>query len=205
MATYKLTYFNIKGRAELIRWIFVEAGVQYEDYRMADDEWPKLKPKTPFNAFPTLEVDGKMLGGSVPIARYLAEKYGLAGSNDLENAELAGIADMLNDMTSVIYDLIQAKNEAVKAETKKDLLEKTFPNNLGVLQARITANGCPEGWIFGSKMTYADIYVALTVDVVKLIDENAFNAYPAILKLRAAVEAQPKIAKWIKDRPQTQF
>ena len=57
---------------------------------MVGDE---LKPKTPFGTVPILEVDGKTLGGSIPIAVFLAQRHGLAGANDFENAEIAGIMD----------------------------------------------------------------------------------------------------------------
>ena len=42
---------------------------------------------------PVLEVDGKTIGQSMTIARFLARRYNLAGKNDLEEAE----ADMLVD------------------------------------------------------------------------------------------------------------
>ena len=45
--TYKLTYFNVMGHAEIIRFIFVQAGVEYEDNRIAGKQWIKLKPSTP--------------------------------------------------------------------------------------------------------------------------------------------------------------
>ena len=90
MSTYKLIYFNGKGRAELARFIFVQADVKYEDERITSG-WMELKPKTPFGSLPVLVEDGKELGGSVAIARYLAEKFGLAGANAFENAEIASI------------------------------------------------------------------------------------------------------------------
>lgn len=37
-------YFNAKGRAERIRWVLAQAGVEYEDKRMVDGEWATLKP-----------------------------------------------------------------------------------------------------------------------------------------------------------------
>jgi len=37
-----------------------------------------------------------MLAGNCPIACYLAEEYGLAGSIALENAKIAGIIDVLH-------------------------------------------------------------------------------------------------------------
>jgi len=42
--SYKLYYFNGRGRAELSRLIFAQAGVQYEDVRVEQADWPKLKP-----------------------------------------------------------------------------------------------------------------------------------------------------------------
>lgn len=38
MPSYKLTYFNGRGRAELARLIFAAAGVPFEDERISD--WP---------------------------------------------------------------------------------------------------------------------------------------------------------------------
>jgi hypothetical protein len=41
--SYKLIYFNSRGKAELIRFIFAYAGVDYEDERISKDKWPELK------------------------------------------------------------------------------------------------------------------------------------------------------------------
>jgi glutathione S-transferase len=41
--SYKLIYFNARGKAELIRFIFAYAGVDYEDERISKDKWPELK------------------------------------------------------------------------------------------------------------------------------------------------------------------
>lgn len=44
MPSYKLSYFNARGRAEKIRLMFAAAGVEYEDYRFKDfEEFKKLK------------------------------------------------------------------------------------------------------------------------------------------------------------------
>ncbi len=37
---YKLYYFPVKGRAEAARIIFAQAGVDFEDYRTKEGEWP---------------------------------------------------------------------------------------------------------------------------------------------------------------------
>ena len=43
MSGIKLTYFNLKGRAELARLILAQAEVEYEDCRIEKEEWPELK------------------------------------------------------------------------------------------------------------------------------------------------------------------
>ena len=43
MPHYKLHYFNLRGRAELARLIFAQAGVEFEDVRFERSEWPTLK------------------------------------------------------------------------------------------------------------------------------------------------------------------
>ena len=43
MATYRLQYFDIRARGELIRLIFAQCGVEYEDDRGAGSNWPEIK------------------------------------------------------------------------------------------------------------------------------------------------------------------
>ncbi len=43
MADYKLTYFDLQGRAETSRLLLVYGGVQWEDERIEFDKWPAMK------------------------------------------------------------------------------------------------------------------------------------------------------------------
>ena len=43
MTGIKLTYFNLKGRAELARLILAQAEVDYEDCRIEREAWAELK------------------------------------------------------------------------------------------------------------------------------------------------------------------
>ena len=206
MPTYKLYYFPGRGRAELIRWIFAQAGVQYEDIRKSGEDWAAFKPSTPFEGMPVLDIDGKLYAGSGPLARYVAEQHGLAGSNALENLELASLYDLMEDLFIRLMLFFYEKEDGRKAELKKDLDEKHFPKYLGLLNKRITENGSAEGWIFGNKVTYVDLRVALMSDIlIRESGANVLDAYPAIAKLKETVEALPNIAKWIKERPDSEY
>ncbi|KAK7485113.1 hypothetical protein BaRGS_00023653 [Batillaria attramentaria] len=44
MASIKLVYFDIRGRAEFIRLVLEAAGQEYEDERVQFADWPTVKP-----------------------------------------------------------------------------------------------------------------------------------------------------------------
>ena len=193
------------GRAELIRFVFTQAGVPYEDIRLTSEQWAEFKPKTPYGQMPVLEVDGKMLAGSGPIERFLAEQYGLAGSNAFENADIASILDVIVDLGQRLIQYFYEKDEARKAELKKGLEETHIPKYLGALEKRAAANNSADGWIYGAKVTYADFGVYLEgAYLLKVMSQNVLDNYPALKKLRESVEKLPNIAKWLKERPVTE-
>jgi len=43
MVHYKLTYFNGRGRGEIIRLVFAAANVPFEDVRLENEEFAKIK------------------------------------------------------------------------------------------------------------------------------------------------------------------
>ena len=160
-----------------------------------------MKPTTPLGCLPVLEVDGKRIAGSIPIARYVAEKHGLAGENEFENAQLAGINDILQDIQNHSFKFFFEKDETRKAALKKDFIESTSPKYLDVLEKHIKANGSPEGWIFGNKVTYIDLRVPRILSIIKKYNPAVLDKYPAVAALDKKVLALPRIAKWLAERP----
>lgn len=52
----------------------------------------------PFGQVPVLEIDGKKIGQSVAICRYVAKQVGLAGKDDLQALEIDSTVDTIHDM-----------------------------------------------------------------------------------------------------------
>ena len=40
---YTIVYFPVAGRAELTKWIFAYAGIEYKDDIITKEDWPKRK------------------------------------------------------------------------------------------------------------------------------------------------------------------
>jgi glutathione S-transferase len=51
----------------------------------------------PNGQMPILEVDGKVMFQSTAIARFLAKKVGLVGSDDYENYQIDNVVETMND------------------------------------------------------------------------------------------------------------
>ncbi|XP_064383128.1 hematopoietic prostaglandin D synthase-like [Halichondria panicea] len=199
---YKLIYFHARGRAELIRFLFEHLEIQYEDQRMTFEEWPSIKPDTPFGILPILEVHGKQLTSSIGIARMIAEENGLSGSNLLENTEVFGIVSAAEDAWCNIYTARYKQKDKDSTDLKvKELHEDYLPEHIERFEKRAAANGA--GWIWGDKMTYADFATYLLFQYVCENTEGAKDKYPKLAKIHAIVESLPKIAKWMKSRPET--
>lgn len=203
MPTFKLYYFNSRGNAEPIRLVFAQAGVKYEDIRLTNEQWVEFKPKTPYATMPVLDIDGKIVGGSGPIARYLAKQYGLAGEDDIARLVLEGAEDAINDLRGKLGPMYFEKDEDRKATMKKDLEEKMIPRTLGGLEKLAASN--PDGWFYGSKVSYVEFVFIQTVEYLQMENTAVLDKYPALKKLNESVRNLPNIAKWIKERPETAY
>lgn len=47
----ELIYFDVKGRGEPIRMLYALTGVDFEDKRVTNDEWPAVQPSKSFIDF----------------------------------------------------------------------------------------------------------------------------------------------------------
>merc|ERR1712122_80056 len=157
-ANIKLTYFNLRGRAEASRLMLAYKGVDYEDNRITQEQWAALKPKTPFGSLPLLCYNGMELAQSMTIARFLARELCLAGKTRCEEAQVDMVVDAIVDLFAAFVKLISEKDEAKKAEMTKKMGEETVPAAMCNLEAILCKNGgC---YMVGNDITWADIEVA---------------------------------------------
>merc|ERR1712002_1194339 len=117
MPNIKLTYFDLRARAEPSRLLLAYGGLKYEDERIPPpweptSTWASLKPTTPFGQLPILKWDGEVLCQSMACARFIAREVGLAGNTNLESAQIDEIIDVIQDLINAGVKLYFAKDEA---------------------------------------------------------------------------------------------
>jgi len=206
MPSYKLTYFNGRGRAEIVRLVFVAAGEKYDDVRIEKDQWPALKSDTPFGQVPMLEVDGVKLCQSNSMARFLARRFNLAGKTDLDQARADMIMDCYEDTIKPLFAFFFEKDEAKKEEAKKKFVEEQLPVSLDGLEKLLKENKGGDGFFVGDGLTWADLGLVVLIGWLQMAGGgSAVDKRPKLHALQHRVESLPKIAEWLANRPKTDF
>lgn len=92
----------------------------------------------PFGMVPALELEnGRLIGQSNAIARYLAKKFNLAGINEEESLECDVLVDTLADLKQA---LLQFRNSSGREESKTVLMRDTIPFYLKQFETILNAN-----------------------------------------------------------------
>ncbi|XP_072038013.1 S-crystallin SL11-like [Amphiura filiformis] len=208
MPSYKLTYFNGRGRGEPIRLMFAAKGVPYEDNRIEFKDWPQMKASTPLGSLPILEINGKQkLVESKAINRYMAREFGFYGKNNMESTRIDIVTEIIADIWSKLTDAIFEKDEAKKAKQLKKVFTETGPKKLEFLEKFLGENDGGKSYFVGTSITLADIDFihVMSYYLFPGQNDNGLDKYPKLKALLQRASANEKIAAWIAERPVTQF
>jgi glutathione S-transferase len=205
MSSYRLTYFNLRGRAEVSRLIFAAVGQKFEDIRYNQNEWPAHKNEMPLGQMPVLEFDGVKLPQSLTIARFLAKQFQLAGRDNFEQAKVDAVVDTISDILAKLLPLRREPDETKKKEGLRKFFTEELPKQLQNLEVLNKLYGNGGSFFVGNHLTWADLYAYDAIENLLQIDGNVLNNYPFLKHNRQEIERHPKISAYLRSRPQTPF
>ncbi|OWA51295.1 putative Glutathione S-transferase 1 [Hypsibius exemplaris] len=190
MVAYALTYFNVAGRAELIRLLFIVSGTLFTDNRIESAQWPALKANTTWGSLPYLEVDGKILGQSNAIVYYVSNQLGLGGEGEWNRAIVQSIVLATNDIKDGLSQFVRG-DPSLKEKNLSKLKDATIPTILGRAEKVIQVYGSDD-YSVGSKLTVADLALYDTIRQVEANKQtgitNIAANYPRIAKCGAPID-----------------
>ena len=205
MPTYKLYYINARGYAEVSRLILAAAGQEFEDIRYERAELPSHKAEMPLGQIPVLDCDGFKLPQSSTIARFLANQFHLAGKDNFEQAKVDAVVDTINDFVAIFLPTIYETDETKRQELAHKFLTVEVPKHLPNLETLMKLYGNDGPYFVGNSLTWADLLFHSFGETLLGLDENCLNNHPFLKQNRAEVEKHPRLAEYLKNRPQTQF
>ncbi|EGF83206.1 hypothetical protein BATDEDRAFT_84750 [Batrachochytrium dendrobatidis JAM81] len=193
----KLSYFGIKGRAEVIRLTLHIAGIPFEDARINGEAWKQLKPQTPFGQMPTLTVnDTTIISQSAGILRYAGTLAGLYPSTDALKATFVDqILFHLEDINVVVAATY--KNET---DVCKKIAEDKLPAMLADLEKVVEEHG-KGPFAVGDHLTVADVSIYDVIGFLQSGDLRGIpttiaDGYERISQICAHVGQIPKVVEW---------
>ncbi|MFA5939712.1 MAG: glutathione S-transferase family protein [Sinimarinibacterium sp.] len=200
MTKLVLTYFDFDGgRGEPARLALYIGGVAFEDRRISMKDWPAQRDQTPFQALPTLEVDGTLVTQSNSILRYVGKLAGLYPAGAVQALLCDEVMDAAEDIGSRIGNTMALAPE-LKQKAREDLAAGAITRHLEQLQAKLRHAGGQ--YFVENRLTVADLKVFLWI---RWLRSGALDHIPKDLVDRVApllvehferMAAQPKIAAY---------
>lgn len=178
----RLIYFDIYGRAEMLRMLLTIARVPFEDVRLTNEEWPAWKEKNqpPFGQLPLLEMDGKRYAQSQCILRVLCKKFGFYDTVPELIWTMEFIYDMIDD---AFFQYWTGARDSPTYE--EDYMKNVLPVTMKRLNKMLLEN-YPHVFFLGTNYTMADFIVLAFLDVFtyhhsrKQWNQKAIEAAPQL-------------------------
>ena len=209
MPSIKLTYFDLRARAEPSRLLLAYAGAKYQDERLPAPwdnmaPWTALKPQTPWGQVPLLSWDGEVIAQSMSCARFLAREFNLAGRTSMEMAQVDEIIDVIQDLLNAWYSLYHSDDTVVHLTPDiaghKTFLESNIPTGMGQLEKKLKSRGGQ--FMVGNAFSWADLHLFFYVTDMKLMAAKAVDEnFPKIKNLVERVGTIPNVKTWMESRP----
>jgi glutathione S-transferase len=204
-----LIYFPARGRAEIIRLVLAEAGVEYDEHHVGRGTPPangrptdiaelKATGVLPFGAVPVWEEPGSLrLAQSAAIANHLARRHGLRGANPLEEARCDELLGCVDDVRVELRRIHVAPADR-RAAVRDEILSTVLPRWLGDLERHLAPSLDAAGFSVGGSLTVADLALWY---LLELIRDNglgaALESCPALCAFAGRIAARPRIAGYL--------
>jgi len=191
----RLTYFEMRGRAEAIRLLLYARQTGFEDHRvLSRDEWAALKPTLPFGGLPIYETGAALLCESHAILRYLGSGLAPAMQGELAFAQLDAAHDAIAESQEDLWRFNWTENYYEHLESYAQ----------GTLERRLR---CLEGWLtrrrqgarewFGAAFSHVDCLAFCYLDEIDAFFPAVLAEFAALCDLRSRVASRPGISEYL--------
>jgi len=149
-----LTYFDMPGKAQAIRFAFALGNRAFRDVRLSVDEYyaQQAANALPFGSMPVLDVGGERIGQSDAILRYAGRVAGLAPADPVVQARIdqwvALEADFSYPFTMALFPdkcYLSAWPAEEAASFRLSILAQHVPTFLAFVEAALEKS--PTGWL----------------------------------------------------------
>ncbi|CAE6476801.1 unnamed protein product [Rhizoctonia solani] len=199
--------FLSRGRGEVIRLFFEDAGIAFKDHRIPFDAYNaqvksgEISQLNPLKSLPVVEIGSAKYIQSYAILRLFARQLGrYDGKDDLERYYVDAINDIASDWrTKFIDSAFQSTESGLGPKQTQDDLKhhKSFTalKFASALNNHLSTNPLSSGgpFVLGKEITYADFVI---FQIAHDEDWVGLDANPRLNELVQAMKARPRLAEY---------
>jgi len=202
-----LRYFDCCGRAQPIRNALVDAGIAFEDQRLAvGPSWRALKEQAdggPFGSLPVLEWGDDRIAQALPIAGYVARRAGQYDGLDamgiarLEMVASVAYLDVIGEVAMML--LVPTSTPEAEAATRFSNHEARIFHKVDRLDKMLASSGEP--FFGGHRPAVADFFVVEAIDMTRVVLgerlDAALRGAPRLAEMRERLAQRDAIARYV--------
>lgn len=190
-----LVYFTFRGRAEPIRLMLADLGIDWQEDAIADFKvWRKIKISMPFARVPVYKEGGLEIPESHAIMRHLARVHGCYGKDEIEATHCDVLADAMRDVMDALVNLIWDKDFEDKREA---FINKRLERSLARIEHYLTTLTREEDYWVGGAMSFVDYIGWHLLDIVRALSPESLAAQPVLAALHVRFARRPNIAAYL--------
>ncbi len=200
MSKPKLIYFDFAGsRGEECRLALHLGGIDFEDVRIPRQEWPALKPVTPFGTLPVFELPGKApLSDTNAILVYIGRRCNLHPKDDYEAAFHESLMGYVEDLRHKVSPTMRITDEAQKRAEREELGRNLLPGWAQNVENLLGAHP----FVGGDNLNVVDLKLYMIVrwfvsGSVDYIPATVFDHCPRLKQIYLSVGAHPGVKTWL--------
>ncbi|KAI4101262.1 MAG: hypothetical protein LQ339_005190 [Xanthoria mediterranea] len=192
--------FASRGRGQVVRLMWEDAGIAYTDVRYSFEEYPEYKKtfiaeKNPTTNVPVVEINGKILTQSYAMLRHFARQLGrYDGTTEEEKYWADAMCDIAVDWRT---QFVNAFFHPQKEETYPQHQQTERVRFLNAFETHLTRHelSLPGPYVLGTTITYADLVLYQVLHDENLTQEGmeGLQDYPRLRQLADAVERRPNV------------
>ncbi|KDO20604.1 hypothetical protein SPRG_12960 [Saprolegnia parasitica CBS 223.65] len=196
LPSLRLTYFDMPGRAELIRLVLSLHDIPFEDERLTRDAFAARKASFPFEQVPTLTINGVEFAQGHSLARYVGKLTGMYPSDPIDALRVDEMLSFQEDVVQALIPMLREQDIVRKTALARELASSKLPHLFELLERRLAVT--KGTYVLAETLTIADVTLYVLFATFQSgrftpMDTAFVDDYPHWRAIYTSMHGHPKV------------